>query len=132
MINMRGAVVVKHYTGGTWVDSTNGILQVDITRGIPQYDGCWSQVEPGQLTLRSRDLSLANVALQTRIRIEVDGTSIFTGKVVDISTEYVPKEDSIVTLIAFDELAALALKKYQHPTTIAHDYETREIANQVS
>ena len=129
---MRGAVVVKHYTGGTWVDSTNGILQVDITRGIPQYDGCWSQVEPGQLTLRSRDLSLASLALQIRIRIEVDGTSIFTGKVVDISTEYVPKEDSIVTLIAFDELAALALKKYQHPTTIAHDYETREIANQVT
>lgn len=129
MINMRGAVVVKHYTGGTWVDSTNGILQVDITRGIPQYDGCWSQVEPGQLTLRSRDLSLANVALQTRIRIEVDGVSIFTGKVVDISTEYIPKEDSIVTLIAFDELAALALKKYQHPTTIGHDYNERTLAN---
>jgi hypothetical protein len=129
MINMRGAVVVKHYTGGTWVDSTNGILQVDITRGIPQYDGCWSQVQPGQLTLRSRDLSLKNVALQTRIRIEVDGTPIFTGKVFDISTEYVPKEDSIVTLIGFDELGALALKKFGHQTIIGGDYESRTVAS---
>lgn len=129
MINMRGAVVVKHYTGGTWVDSTNGILQVDITRGIPQYDGCWSQVQPGQLTLRSRDLSLKNVALQTRIRIEVDGTPIFTGKVFDITTEYMPKEDSIVTLIGFDELGALSLKKFGHQTIIGGDYEPRTVAS---
>lgn len=129
MINMRGAVVVKHFTGGTWVDSTNGILQVDITRGIPQYDGCWSQVQPGQLTLRSRDLSLKNVALQTRIRIEVDGAPIFTGKVFDINTEYIPKEDSIVTLIAFDELGALALKKFGHQTIIGGDYKVRELAS---
>jgi len=126
---MRGALVVKHYTGATWVDSTNGILQVDITRGIPQYDGCWSQVEPGQLTLRSRDLSLKNIALQTRIRIEVDGTPIFTGKVFDISTEYIPKEDSIVTLIGFDELGALALKKFGHQTIIGGDYQVRTVAS---
>lgn len=129
MTNMRGAVVVKHFTGGVWVDSTNGILQVDITRGIPQYDGCWSQVQPGQLTLRSRDLSLKNVALQTRIRIEVDGSPIFTGKVFDISTEYIPKEDSIVTLIGFDELGALALKKFGHQTIIGGDYQPRTIAS---
>ena len=129
MTNMRGAVVVKHFTGGVWVDSTNGILQVDITRGIPQYDGCWSQVQPGQLTLRSRDLSLKNVALQTRIRIEVDGSPIFTGTVFDINTEYVPKEDSIVTLIAFDELGRLSLKKFGHQTIIGGDYQARTLAS---
>lgn len=129
MINMRNYVVIKHYTGGTWVDSTNGILDINIVRGIPQYNGCWSQVEPGQLQLRSRDLSLADLALQTRIRVEVDGTAIFTGKIFDMNTEYIPKDDSIVTITAFDELGSLALKKFGHQTIIGGDYEVREVAS---
>jgi len=129
MINMRGSVVVKHYTGGNWVDSTDGILNISITRGIPEYVGCWSQVQPGQLQLNSRDLTLADIALQTRIRIEVDGTAIFTGKVFDVNTEYIPKEDSIVTITAFDELGSLSLKKFGHQTVIGGDYAVREVAS---
>ena len=129
MINMRGLVVVKHFTGGVWVDSTDGILSIDITRGIPQYVGCWSQVQPGQLQLRSRDLTLADIDLQTRIRIEVDGSAIFTGKVFDINTEYIPKDDSIVTITSFDELGTLSLKKFGHQTVIGGDYEVREVAS---
>ncbi len=129
MINMRGLVVVKHFTGGVWVDSTDGILSIDITRGIPQYVGCWSQVQPGQLQLRSRDLTLADIALQTRIRIEVDGSAIFTGKVFDINTEYIPKDDSIVTITSFDELGTLSLRKFGHQTVIGGDYEVREVAS---
>ena len=129
MINMRGLVVVKHFTGGVWVDSTDGILNIDIVRGIPQYVGCWSQVEPGQLQLRSRDLTLADIALQTRIRIEVEGSAIFTGKVFDINTEYIPKDDSIVTITAFDELGTLSLKKFGHQTVIGGDYQVREVAS---
>lgn len=127
-MNMRGQVVVKHYTGGTWVNSTNGILDISINRGISNYVGCWSQVEPGQLQLRSRDLSLSTLALQTRIRIEIDGVAIFTGKTYDVNTEYFPRRDSIVTITAFDELAALSLKKYRHATVIGHDYKDRELA----
>jgi hypothetical protein len=129
MINMRGSVVVKHYTGGTWVDSTDGILDISIVRGIPQYVGCWSQVEPGQLQLRSRDLTLVDIALQTRIRIEIEGRAIFTGKVFDVNTEYIPKDDSIVTITAFDELGSLSLKKFGHQTVIGGDYKVREIAS---
>jgi hypothetical protein len=126
---MRGLVVVKHFTGGVWVDSTDGILSIDITRGIPQYVGCWSQVQPGQLQLRSRDLTLADIDLQTRIRIEVDGSAIFTGKVFDINTEYIPKDDSIVTITSFDELGTLSLRKFGHQTVIGGDYAVREVAS---
>ena len=129
MINMRGLVVVKHYTDGAWVDSTDGILSIDITRGIPQYVGCWSQVQPGQLQLRSRDLTLSDIDLQTRIRIEVDGSAIFTGKVFDINTEYIPRDDSIVTITAFDELGTLSLRKFGHQTVIGGDYKVREVAS---
>lgn len=129
MINMRELVVVKHYTGGVWVDSTGGVINIDITRGIPQYVGCWSQVQPGQLQLVSRDLSLADLDLQTRIRIEVDGSPIFTGKIFEINTEYIPKDDSLVTITAFDELGSLSLKKFGHQTVIGGDYEVREVAS---
>ena len=129
MINMRELVVVKHYTGGVWVDSTDGVINIDITRGIPQYVGCWSQVQPGQLQLVSRDLSLADLDLQTRIRIEVDGSAIFTGKIFEINTEYIPKDDSLVTITAFDELGSLSLKKFGHQTVIGGDYEVREVAS---
>ena len=129
MINMRELVVVKHYTDGDWVDSTDGVINIDITRGIPQYVGCWSQVQPGQLQLVSRDLSLADLDLQTRIRIEVDGSAIFTGKIFEINTEYIPKDDSLVTITAFDELGSLSLKKFGHQTVIGGDYEVREVAS---
>lgn len=129
MINMRELVVVKHYTGGVWVDSTDGVINIDITRGIPQYVGCWSQVQPGQLQLVSRDLSLADLDLQTRIRIEVDGSAIFTGKIFEINTEYIPKDDSLVTITAFDELGSLSLKKFGHQTVIGGDYKVREVAS---
>ena len=129
MINMRELVVVKHYTGGVWVDSTDGVINIDITRGIPQYVGCWSQAQPGQLQLVSRDLSLADLDLQTRIRIEVDGSAIFTGKIFEINTEYIPKDDSLVTITAFDELGSLSLKKFGHQTVIGGDYEVREVAS---
>jgi hypothetical protein len=126
MINMRGLVVVKHFTGGVWVDSTDGILNIDITRGMPEYIGCWSQVQPGQLQLRSRDLTLSDIALQTRIRIEVDGSAIFTGKVFDINTEYIPRDDSIVTITAFDELGTLSLKKFINFHLSSDKYVTRD------
>jgi hypothetical protein len=129
MINMRERVVVKVRKGAIWVNSTDGILNIDISRGIPQYVGCWSQVQPGQLQLRSRDLSLADLALQTRIRIEVDGSAIFTGRVFDINTEYIPRDDSIVTITAFDQLGTLSLKKFGHQTVIGGDYKPREIAS---
>lgn len=137
-MNLRDKVVVKYRdTNYAWVDATEGVIQVDLTRGIPQYFGMWSQSEPGQLRLRSRNINLdparnAEINLYSHIRVEVEGEPIFTGKIFNTSTEYVPREDSIVTIDAFDELGFLSQIKYGNISVIPHDYEGKKIINPIN
>lgn len=131
-MNLRGKLTVKYRNlAYQWVDATNGILQVDITRGIPKYEGMWSQCQPGQLRLRSRNTNLDpaknnQITTFTIIRVEVEGTPIFTGKIFDTNTEYFPKEDSIITIDAFDELGVLSQRKIVNRKCINQTYEAKE------
>lgn len=127
MINLRGIIEVFYKDGSTWVDATSGLLQADITRGIPQYYGCWSQVSPGQLRIRTKNLDLdparnANIELYSSIKITANSVPIFTGKLIDVETEYFPKDDAIVTLNIFDELGILSLRKFGNISFINQDY----------
>jgi hypothetical protein len=137
-MNLRDKVVIKYRdTNYAWVDATDGVLQLDITRGIPQYFGMWSQSEPGQLRLRSRNVNLdparnAEINLYSHIRVEVEGEPIFTGKIFNTSTEYVPREDSVVTIDAFDELGYLSQIKYGNTSVIPHDYNGKKIINPIN
>lgn len=131
-MNLRGKITVKYRdTSYAWVDATDGILQIDITRGIPQYFGMWSQCEPGQLRLISRNTNLdpaknTEIGLFSIIRVEADGVPIFTGKIFDTNTEYVPKEDSTITINAFDELGVLSQTKWGNRSMIGHDYDGKK------
>lgn len=131
-MNLRGKVTVKYRDlSYAWVDATNGILQIDITRGIPNYQGMWSQCQPGQLRLRSRNTNLDpakndQVKTFTMIRVEVEGTPIFTGKIFDTNTEYFPKEDSIITIDAFDELGVLSQRKIVNRKVINQEYVAKQ------
>jgi hypothetical protein len=137
-MNLRGKVTVKYRDlSYAWVDATNGILQIDITRGIPNYQGMWSQSQPGQLRLRSRNTNLDpakndQVKTFTMIRVEVEGTPIFTGKIFDTNTEYFPREDSIITIDAFDELGVLSQRKIINRKVINHDYEAKQIVSPIN
>ena len=137
-MNLRDKVVIKYRdTSYAWVDATDGVLQLDITRGIPQYFGMWSQCQPGQLRLRSRNVNLdparnTEIGLYSHIRIEVEGEAIFTGKIFNTSTEYMPKEDSVVTIDAFDELGYLSQIKYGNTSVIPHDYNGKKIINPIN
>lgn len=132
MVNLRGIIQVFYKDGSTWVDATSGLLQADITRGIPQYYGCWSQVSPGQLRIRTKNLDLdparnANIELYSLIKITANGVPIFTGKLIDVETEYFPKDDAIVTLNIFDELGILSLRKFGNITVINQDYAAKTV-----
>lgn len=137
-MNLRGIVTVKYRdTNYNWVDVTDGILQVDITRGIPQYLGMWSQCKPGQLRLRSRNFNLdparnPEIDLLSIIRIAVNGTPIFTGKIFDTNTEYFPKDDPVITIDAFDELGVLSQMKWGNDYVISHDYSAKEIIGPIN
>jgi hypothetical protein len=137
-MNLRDKVVIKYRdTNYAWVDATDGVLQLDITRGIPQYFGMWSQSEPGQLRLRSRNINLdpgrnAEIALYSQIRVEIEGEPVFTGKIFNTSTEYAPREESVVTIDAFDELGYLSQIKYGNTSVIPHDYNGKKIINPIN
>jgi len=132
MINLRGVIKLYYKNNSTWVDATNGLIQADITRGIPEYKGCWSQVSPGQLRIRTKNLDLdptrnSSIALYSQIKITANNVAIFTGKLIDAQTDYFPKDDAILTLNVFDELGILALRKFGDITVINNDYTAKTI-----
>jgi len=128
MSNLRGIIEVT--IDGQ--DVTAGLLQADITRGIPEYYGCWSQVSPGQLRIRTKNLDMdpsrnPSIDLYSTITVTANNVTIFKGKLIDVQTEYFPKDDAIVTLNAFDELGILSLRKFGNITFINQDYEAKTI-----
>lgn len=132
MTNLRNKVKLYYKYNSSWIDATNGLLQADITRGIPDYRGCWSQVAPGQLRIRTKNLDLdpsrnANISLYSEIKISVNGITIFTGKIIDAQTDYFPKDDAILTLNIFDEIGILALRKFGNITVINQNYDAKTI-----
>jgi len=101
---------------GVWTDYTDGILQIDIVRGIQSdFEGVWQQVEAGVLTFTSRNEGLDpydNPAIRMGIPIRVlaDNDPIFTGRINTSTVEYQPKgKPSITTIIAVDMIGTMAL-----------------------
>lgn len=100
-------------TAWQWIDHTEGLLSVDITRGIDEYEGMWSQPSPGQITIKSRNPSLnpqtnSQIAYGHKIRVLVDDEPIFTGKIRESDVEYSNfRDDPIVTIVGFDSWQSL-------------------------
>jgi len=97
----------------SWVDYTEGLLSIDISRGIDQYEGSWSQPSPGQLTIQSRNPDLnpqtnSQIAYGHKIRVLVDDEVIFTGKIRETDVQYSNfRDDPIVTIDSFDSWQSL-------------------------
>lgn len=102
-----------------WVEYTDGILNIDIRRGIDEYIGRWQYPDVGQLTLTSRNNNL-DPEINTRIRNKrnikvhvydsVTGIEqpLFEGKINNVDVQYFPKEEKpLITLTAFDLVAEL-------------------------
>ena len=109
----------------TWVHFTDGLININITRGVPDYEGGWVMPDTGQLVLTSRNNQLdpsfnSNILNKRRIKVvttvnEVQET-IFIGRVDSIQSKYQPRDAApIIRLVAFDILADLS----RTPVTIA-------------
>jgi PKD repeat protein len=112
----------------SWVEYSNGVIDVDIKRGAQEYKGPFTQSDVGQMIVRTRSMEVDPyqnplVRYNNQIRItaktpytigEYSGfaqSTIFTGFIEGIGVEYRPKtEDSIVTITAIDVIGQL----YKH------------------
>ena len=103
-------------TTPTWTDYTDGVLNIDILRGIQSdYEGPYQQIESGVLTLVSRNENLdphqnSNIRMNKRIRVKADTEVIFTGRISGINVDYQAKgKPPIITLNAVDMVGTMAL-----------------------
>ena len=91
----------------------NGIQEISFTRGITDYEGPWSQAEPGQLIVRAITEELnpkinPQIAYGHKIRVLVDGIVVWAGKIREIDVQYTHQYDEpIITINAFDSLQSL-------------------------
>lgn len=115
---MRAAdlITLQIYTNNQWVDYTDGLINLEIIRGVEEYTGPLSQPDVGQLTLKSRNANLDpynnnNIKYNAKIRVDAGGQRIFTGRIEGIEVEYGPRtEPTIVTINAFDLIGTM----YKH------------------
>lgn len=102
-------------TSWAWTDLTEGLLTADISRGITEYEGPWSQSDVGQLVVKSRNPQMDPqnnpnvVAFGHKIRILVNNKPVFTGKIREVTVDYSdPNSPQTTTVTAFDAWANLA------------------------
>lgn len=109
-------ITLQVYVNNQWVDYSDGLINLEIIRGVEEYTGPLSQPDVGQLTLKSRNANLDpynnnNITYNSKIRVNAGGQRIFTGRIEGISVEYGPRtEPTIVTINAFDLIGTM----YKH------------------
>jgi len=121
-------ITLQIYVNNQWIDYTDGLINLEIIRGVEEYTGPLSQPDVGQLTLKSRNTNLDpynnnNIKYNAKIRVNAGGTRIFTGRIEGIEVEYGPRtEPTIVTINSFDLIGTM----YKHilPEDFIDDYES--------
>lgn len=135
---MRAKDVVKLFVenkpvgGGaaTFYEYTDGIISMDIRRGMNEYLGPHTQVDTGSLIVTSRNPNLDPMAAgslvryKNRIRVQVDDTIIFIGRIENIDVKYQPKnEPPIITITAFDYVRDLVENRWTNSTFFNEAYD---------
>jgi PKD repeat protein len=104
------------YIDGNWEDYTDGLLNVNIVRGVQDaYQGPWQQPNAGVLTIVSRNALLEPYAntdfrMGKSVRVTHDSVTLFTGRINSINVDYQPKgKPPITTITAVDMIGTMAL-----------------------
>lgn len=120
----KTAIEVFITNDNTTYDFTDGILGIDIVRGLDEYQGIYQAPDVSQLILTSRNELLdPNVTSKVRFNsiIEVYGQKtenttqslIFKGYITDINVEYRPQnQPPIITINAVDQIGILQRHKF--------------------
>lgn len=112
---MRPIDIIKFYLleDETWVEYTDGIISVDIQRGLAEYTSPIDMPDAGVMRLLSRSYSVdpyenSNFRTGRTIKVEANGTAIFTGRLIDINVSYNPKgRPPDIELIAIDMVGTM-------------------------
>jgi len=112
---MRPIDIIKFYLleDESWVEYTDGIISVNIRRGLQRYTGPWDMPDAGVMRLISRSYSVdpyenSNFRTGRTIKVEANGTPIFTGRLIDINVSYNPKgKPPQIELIAIDMVGTM-------------------------
>lgn len=108
-------VTLEIKNGANWIDYSDGILDLNITRGVKGYSAIWETPEAGVLTVQTRNADVdpyANSAVRMGkdIRVKANGNVLFTGRITDINVDYQPKgKPPITTLTCVDMIGTMAL-----------------------
>lgn len=120
----QNAIKVFITSGTTIYDFTDGILGIDIVRGVDEYEGVYQAPDVGQLILTTRnELADPNVTSAVRFNslIQVYGTKIengplvliYEGYVTDINVEYRPQnQPPLITINAVDQIGMIQRHKF--------------------
>ncbi|MFN7583759.1 MAG: PKD domain-containing protein [bacterium] len=112
---MRPVDIIKFYLleGASWVEYTDGIISVDIQRGLQKYTSPMDMPDAGIMRLISRSYSVdpyenSNFRTGRTVKVEANGTPIFTGRLIDINVSYNPKgKPPQIELIAIDMVGTM-------------------------
>lgn len=112
---MKAKEVIKVFfkEQNIWVDHTDGLINIDIVRGIQQYQGPWQQSDVGEIRILSRNPELdpytnTNIRVNKEIRVTANDTVIFTGKIGNINVEYRPKgEPPLISINGLDMIGTM-------------------------
>jgi hypothetical protein len=118
--------------GGTpgFYEYTDGIISLDIRRGMNEYLGPHTQIDTGSLIVTSRNPNLDPMAAgslvryKNRIKVQVDDQIIFIGRIENIDVKYQPKNDPpIITVTAFDYVRDLVENRWTNQTYLDEAYD---------
>jgi PKD repeat protein len=112
---MKAQEIIKFwiYDNTNWVEYSDGILKIDITRGAQNYQGPFTQPDVGQLRLVSRNDQLdpylnENVRFGSKVKVTADLVTIFTGTIDGVDVQYRPKgEDPSITINCIDMIGTM-------------------------
>lgn len=112
---MRPVDIIKFYLleGASWVEYTDGIISVDIRRGLQKYTSPMDMPDAGIMRLISRSYSVdpyenSNFRTGRTVKVEANGTPIFTGRLIDINVSYNPKgKPPEIEIIAIDMVGTM-------------------------
>lgn len=130
---------VQVYDGSSsWVDISDGILNIDITTGAQEYTGPFTQPDVGEANIISRNILVdpyTNELIKygQRIRITANSVRIFTGKIDGVRVEYLPNGKEIVTIKALDMIGTLQKHVLSDDfIALQENWTTEELLNELN
>ena len=109
----KDIITLEILEDGTWIDYSDGIISIEVIRGLDEYELPTDQIDVGQMILTTRNQQIdpyvnEYIRINRQIRLLANNALIFTGRITTVNVDYRRKnENSIITLNAVDFLGTM-------------------------